>query len=144
MFLRGVRQDREFTPGPLSRPASEFAEAPPVSGGFYDRQTPGDRHHARYSFRAVLATLRPADVCDAIRCVRGLRLSQELKCQPLRERLCGAVRLPADDLALAGFRLRRGGRRSEDHTEPVASSATDRAPGRDRSGDRSRETPSAD
>src|ERR1039457_860723 len=139
VFARTANSLRNLCPGP----ASEFAEAPPASGGFYDGQTPGDRRRARYPFLDVLATLRPADVCFAIRCVRRLRLSQQLQGRPLRERLCGAVRLPADDLALAGFRLHDSGRRSEDHTEPVASRLADPATGRDRTRDRGRATPSA-
>src|ERR1035441_1186262 len=134
VFARTANSLRNLCPGP----ASEFAEAPPASGGFYDGQTPGDRHYARYPFLDVLATLRPADVCFAIRCVWGLRFSRQPKGQPLRERLCGAVRPPADDLALVGFRLHRGGWQSEDHTEPVASRLADTATDRDRTRDRGR------
>src|ERR1035438_2018458 len=139
VFARTANSLRNLCPGP----ASEFAEAPPASGGFYDGQTPGDRRRARYPFLDVLDTLRPADVCFAIRCVWGLRLSQELKCRPLRERLCGAGRLPADNLALAGFRLHSGRRRSEDYAEAVASRLADPATDRDRPRDRGRATPSA-
>src|ERR1035438_4470840 len=138
VFARTANSLWNLCPGP----ASEFAEAPPASGGFYDGQTPGDRHYARYPFLDVLATLRPADVCDAVRCVWGLRFSRQPKGQPLRERLCGASRLPADDLDVFMLRLQRGGRRSEDHTEPVASRLADPATGRDRSRDRGRATPS--
>ena len=142
-------------PGRFPGPALRFVETPPARGGrlwwashplqkvLAARSLRGTTYHrARHFARSVLSPFWSTVVRHALRRVRGLRVSQQPQRQPLRARLCGADRLPAEDLAVCGFRLHFWVRRPDDHASPVAPLVADTATDGDRRGDQGGRTAS--